>query len=327
MTKFETNLRKVKKSDTQKQKILPVIAWSLLVLISTLIIADELYLIEILATHKDVKVYLAEHYPERDFSVNYYGFSGDYHSWKITDRNDENVAFLIEAIQGNGVFFDYNSYYINDPDMTHTIPADLDAAYKELDRQLSLANIWEIKNATPDDFIFMHTGLGMWIRNKWLRPEGSPLLESLDARSMWLHLDDISDFILKGYHHYLNGYEYSLQDYQEKQELQKSARPNRIARILSFVVVCGLTVALSLFGFKKLSRKKPSLTRFLERIVKNQVFRVIFVLWASALLTHAAQWLLFGNIAYPIAIYIYAAILSLIFVSAAFCLHDKGVET
>jgi hypothetical protein len=102
---------------------------------------------------------------------------------------------------------------------TVEIPANLEEAYKTLDKILTPEDIEYIKNSDESDRIWLHFGLNMGLRNYWLRPDDSPLQETLaklDNRLMCL--DSSSRFITEGYHHYLNGSEYTVDMYFWEQE-------------------------------------------------------------------------------------------------------------
>ena len=47
------------------------------------------------------------------------------------------------------------------------IPKDIDDAFKELEKMLSMELIEEMRSGTEEDMLQYHFGLGRWIRNNW----------------------------------------------------------------------------------------------------------------------------------------------------------------
>lgn len=101
---------------------------------------------------------------------------------------------------------DYDSMYLYSADyVREDIPATLEDAYKALDELLYPEEIEYIKNLAEDDMIELHFSLGLWIRNNWLYPTNSRLTKALlEQNPDFSHPDDMSQFILVGYHRYLN---------------------------------------------------------------------------------------------------------------------------
>ena len=101
---------------------------------------------------------------------------------------------------------DYDSMYLYSADyVRQDIPATLEDAYKALDELLYPEEIAYIKNLAEDDMIELHFSLGLWIRNNWLYPTNSRLTKAvLEQNPDVSHPDDMSYFILVGYHRYLN---------------------------------------------------------------------------------------------------------------------------
>ena len=82
-----------------------------------------------------------------------------------------------------------------------SIPTNLEECYTELEKQLSQEDIEALRN--EDDMIVYHFSLRLWIRNNWGLWKGSPLSKHLEDRGIWLP-DEMSDFILRSFHDYLN---------------------------------------------------------------------------------------------------------------------------
>ena len=87
------------------------------------------------------------------------------------------------------------------------IPSSLGESFEYLNELLSPEDIEWIKNSELSDLIALHFGLGMWMRNHWLNQPSSGIAEELLDMG-FTHLDNMSQFIIEAYHHYLNGLDY-----------------------------------------------------------------------------------------------------------------------
>ena len=83
------------------------------------------------------------------------------------------------------------------------IPANLDQAYKYFDEDLNAYSIEYIKNSTKHEMMLMHMGLGLWIRNNWIYSSTERIAKAFLEKGI-THPDDISGYIIFGYHEYLN---------------------------------------------------------------------------------------------------------------------------
>ncbi len=83
------------------------------------------------------------------------------------------------------------------------IPLTLHDCYLALDNQLSSGTKDDIKNSSINDLIEYHMGLGMWIRNNWIRQTNNRITKLLFDNGL-RHPDDMSQLIIIGYHYYLN---------------------------------------------------------------------------------------------------------------------------
>ncbi|MDR2569013.1 MAG: hypothetical protein LBD23_01780 [Oscillospiraceae bacterium] len=198
------------------------------------------------------------------------------------------------------------------------IPTNLDEVYKVFDEQLKTENIEYIKNTINDEFFILHFELGMWIHNNWLRPENSILTEALSGlNSVSWCIDDMSSFIIKGYHHYLNDNEYTIGMFiEERKEAENKEFIWRLSLMLTFI----LTVAIIRFSFKKL----PQPLGFLERFGRPKFLRITFVFCILALINTVTK-LVLGDVIYwtTFSVYIYWIILALLLsFSALFCFVD-----
>jgi hypothetical protein len=80
------------------------------------------------------------------------------------------------------------------------IPKDLIECYKYFDKKLDKETKLRLKSG---DYFKEHFGLGLWIRNNWIRP-GHNRIGEYFIDKWWIHIDSISNMILEGYYHYLN---------------------------------------------------------------------------------------------------------------------------
>jgi hypothetical protein len=78
------------------------------------------------------------------------------------------------------------------------IPRDLDDALSEVDRIMGDKGRAQILQATEDDMIWYHMGLGMWIRNNWGLWGGLRLAKYFNQLGIY-HPDDMSGIILDSY--------------------------------------------------------------------------------------------------------------------------------
>ncbi|OGF46448.1 MAG: hypothetical protein A2231_12800 [Candidatus Firestonebacteria bacterium RIFOXYA2_FULL_40_8] len=168
---------------------------------------------------------------------------------KIIDRDNLTEQWVFEAPRAASTFpsvlfnkktgkaFEIicdDSYRITDPkryeelkkneSKTAIIPKDLDDCFIELNRTLDLKVIEEIKNKAEKDMIDYHMGLGMWIRNNWIRQKDSRLGAWFVSKGIH-HPDDMSGIILDSYWRHLHNHPVKLdeqikyyQDYWKKEK-------------------------------------------------------------------------------------------------------------
>jgi hypothetical protein len=91
------------------------------------------------------------------------------------------------------------------------IPLTLDDCYKALDNLLDAEDITELKESPVDDLILYHMGLGMWIRNNWIRQSNNRIRKIFIENGI-RHPDVMSQVIIIGYYYYLNGIEKSIME-------------------------------------------------------------------------------------------------------------------
>jgi len=116
-------------------------------------------------------------------------------------------------------------------------PENLDQCHQFLDGKLSASEKVDYQNSKLDDLSKYHMGLGLYMRNNWIRGARSPKLVSFFGDLGLFHPDDISSVIIDSYWHYLNKSEYDLSAdivfYQEYWENAKKEEAIREANMLS----------------------------------------------------------------------------------------------
>ncbi|MCL1866629.1 MAG: hypothetical protein FWF82_04395 [Oscillospiraceae bacterium] len=143
---------------------------------------------------------------------------------------------------------------------TVSIPANFAEAYKALDELLDDEDIEYIKNLPKDEIVgTLHFGLGLWIRNNWLRPDDSPLAEAFfEFTSEPWFINDISSFILTGYHYYLNDAEFSAEEYiaEKQEEMRKEKEYEKGSNLLFFLIFVFMIVIIYFARFCVTGSKK-----------------------------------------------------------------------
>lgn len=91
------------------------------------------------------------------------------------------------------------------------IPKTLEECFLALDKIFSDKEKIAFGEMTEDEFFCeTHFGVGMYIRNQWLRQENSPLLVYFSQKNLQ-HLDDMSSIILVSYYRILTQQPIDLQ--------------------------------------------------------------------------------------------------------------------
>ncbi len=83
------------------------------------------------------------------------------------------------------------------------IPTDLEDAFVELKKMLSLNMLNEMKNSSEDKMVKYQFSLGMWMRNNWRLWGESRLSEYFNEMGVF-HPDDMSGVILTSFWRHLN---------------------------------------------------------------------------------------------------------------------------
>lgn len=91
------------------------------------------------------------------------------------------------------------------------IPKNLDECFVELKKIFSKDELAEIKDSKEEDMIKFHFGLGMWIRNNWIRETDSPLKKYFNEMGIF-HPDDMSGIIFTSFHRHLHNKEIKLEE-------------------------------------------------------------------------------------------------------------------
>jgi hypothetical protein len=100
--------------------------------------------------------------------------------------------------------------YTNDYER-QDIPSTLNDCYLILNTQLNSDVNEDIKSSSINELIKYHMGLGMWIRNNWIRQTNNRITKLLYDNGL-RHPDDMSQLIIIGYHYYLNGVNKTIQE-------------------------------------------------------------------------------------------------------------------
>jgi len=91
------------------------------------------------------------------------------------------------------------------------IPLTLNDCYLALNNLLDNNIKEDIKKSSVSELIKYHMGLGMWIRNNWIRQTNNRITRLLYENGFG-HPDDMSQSIIIGYHYYLNGIIKTIQE-------------------------------------------------------------------------------------------------------------------
>ncbi len=83
------------------------------------------------------------------------------------------------------------------------IPKNLDECFVVLKKKFSQQQLDEFKAIKDEDLVQYHFGIGMWMRNSWGLWQGSDLAKDLERRGI-THPDDMSGYIIREFHRYLN---------------------------------------------------------------------------------------------------------------------------
>ena len=153
------------------------------------------------------------------------------------------------------------------------IPTSIAECFEQLDLMLEAEDIEMIKNMDYDELWALHMGLGMWIRNNWLFPQNSELAKMFyDAG--FRHFDDVSQFIIVGYHYYLNN-DNAIEVYEQKiRTMQITHLLYRLFKLITFVGI------LAIIRF--LFRNAPRPIRFFEKFKHPTFLRVTLALCVSS---------------------------------------------
>jgi len=89
------------------------------------------------------------------------------------------------------------------------IPATLNDCYTALNKTLNDEIKIDIKISSITELIKYHMGLGMWIRNNWIRQTNNRITKLFLDNGL-RSPDDMSQTIIIGYHYYLNGIEKTI---------------------------------------------------------------------------------------------------------------------
>lgn len=106
------------------------------------------------------------------------------------------------------------------------IPKDLDDCFTELRKILPKETVEKMKIGTEEDMIQYHMGLGMWLRNSWIRRKDSRLGKWFVEKGI-RHPDDMSGIILNSFWRHLNNQPIKLDEQiKHYQDYWKKAKQN-----------------------------------------------------------------------------------------------------
>lgn len=101
-------------------------------------------------------------------------------------------------------FYSKKSPLHNVGHLSGSIPGDLDACFPALRNEVSPELVSEIENlGGEDEMSRYHLNLGLWIRNNWVHPRGSPLALHFNDIGIY-HPDDMSGIILTSFWRHLH---------------------------------------------------------------------------------------------------------------------------
>jgi hypothetical protein len=92
-----------------------------------------------------------------------------------------------------------------------SIPKDLEDSFVELRKMLHPLMLDEMKESTEQGMIRYHMGLGLWIRNFWIRAPRSRLKDYFNRLGLF-HPDDISGVILTSFWRHLHAQSIELEE-------------------------------------------------------------------------------------------------------------------
>ena len=90
-------------------------------------------------------------------------------------------------------------------------PKNLNECFIELNKIIKPKDLKTFKKSNEKELSLYHLGLGVWIRNNWIRPKNSPLANYF-AKMGITHPDDMSSIILKSFHRHLNNKDIKLKE-------------------------------------------------------------------------------------------------------------------
>jgi hypothetical protein len=188
------------------------------------------------------------------------------------------------------------------------LPQSFEELYADLDQVLSAESRENIKTCEYDDLIQYHFGLGTMIRNTYIYPalQQPPnfITEFMDKVKIG-HPDNMSQYIIEGYHHYLNGKIYNIEE-QKKIEHEQNIQflYGRILLLAAFLIimVTGIFVSRKIRTKENFSSKLgPKILRVPIIIVVSAILTLIFdrfIIWISHIfaeddfLTNSQQFIL-----------------------------------
>lgn len=159
------------------------------------------------------------------------------------------ILFRIGAI-------DYIKYKLTDNDKN--IPKELYICFNELDKWDGERERAQFKSAKENELGNYHFGMGLYIRNYWIRNDGLNInLEEKLREAGLKSADEMSSIIVNSYHRYLN--KKDIRFFEQITEIEDrytfEVSKYEVARSVLFVTIMQLLMSFMLLGWSKFAGK------------------------------------------------------------------------
>lgn len=151
----------------------------------------------------DVKFRYVKDKKEVEISESRVRYLSKYHIMLIDGEYYIDIATVRHTIKGALKRTDSSITLFTSDFVRNDIPGTLRECYLALDTIMKPADINTIKNSTIPELGQYHMTLGRWIRNHWIYPTTDRVSKAFLENEI-RHPDEISSFIIIGYHYYLN---------------------------------------------------------------------------------------------------------------------------
>lgn len=97
------------------------------------------------------------------------------------------------------------------------IPKNIVECFILLKEVLDDSSLELIKSKRREGLVDFHLDLGLFIRNNWLYPDDSPLIQTVREQGMtYYHEDALSALIIESFWEHLSGVEFDESDFVER---------------------------------------------------------------------------------------------------------------